>query len=234
MNDKLILCKDVALSEDEAFLCTGIDFSISNGDYMCVVTPDNRIKVAFSQTLMGFRKHSSGDIIYGNGFTSSDIGYLPRISECVGASLVRDMVLSGRLKRGFGIFFGKEDKKAAMDAMKLLGVDDCAKRRFGELSGGQKQKVLLARAICASKKMLILESPCIGLDVLAREELYANLSRLNREYGTTVITVSNNHELVTCYAKTILHISDRQLFFGSREEYLRSVPGQMFLYGRVM
>ena len=105
--------------------------------------------------------------------------------------------------------------------MKKLGIDDLANRCYRELSGGQQQRVLLARALCATKKLLILDEPVAGLDPIVTLNLYSLIKELNSN-GITVIMVSHDMNAALEHASHILHISHTPLFFGKKEDYLKS------------
>ncbi|MBQ5382761.1 MAG: ABC transporter, partial [Ruminococcus sp.] len=83
-----------------------------------------------------------------------------------------------------------------------------------------QQRVLLARALCATQKMLLLDEPVAGLDPKVTQEMYALIDRLNKERGITVVMISHDIRAALQFANKILHIGDK-LFFGTREEYLR-------------
>ena len=102
-------------------------------------------------------------------------------------------------------------------------------RCYRDLSGGQQQRVLLARALCAAKKMLLLDEPVTGLDPKAQSDLYELIEGLHQE-GITIIMVSHDVNAALQDATHILHIgSQRQLFFGTKDDYLQSEVGEGFI-----
>ncbi len=105
--------------------------------------------------------------------------------------------------------------------METLGISDLADKCYRELSGGQQQRVLLARALCATKKLLILDEPVAGLDPVVTQNLYKIIKDINNE-GITVIMVSHDIASAVKYASHILHISHNPLFYGTKEDYLKS------------
>ena len=110
--------------------------------------------------------------------------------------------------------------------MERMGITNLADRCYRELSGGQQQRVLLARALCATRKVLLLDEPVAGLDPVVTMQMYDLIAELNRE-GITIIMISHDIAAAARYASHILHIGDR-IFFGTREEYLASEMGQSF------
>ena len=110
--------------------------------------------------------------------------------------------------------------------MKLLGIHDIAEKSFSELSGGQQQKVLLCRALCAAKRLLLLDEPVTSLDETAAEEMYSIIKTLN-DSGLAVIMISHDISRVLNQAKHILSLSDNVVFFGTANEYESYVKGDM-------
>ena len=86
---------------------------------------------------------------------------------------------------------------------------------------------MLARALCATQKMLLLDEPVSGLDPKVTAEMYALIEKLNREDGITIIMISHDIAAAVKYASQILHIGDT-VFFGTKAEYLNSPQGRLF------
>ena len=132
------------------------------------------------------------------GRTEADRDRLPAPADGRAERLpasVYEVVRSGRLNsRGFHPFYTAADRKAAVEKMGLLGIRDLAKQCFRGLSGGQKQRVLLARALCATKSLLLLDEPVTGLDPIVTGEFYQLIRRINRESGIAVVMVSHDIE----------------------------------------
>ena len=95
-------------------------------------------------------------------------------------------------------------------------------QKIAELSGGQQQRVLLARALCAAKKMILLDEPVAGLDPKATTEMYELIQRLNKNEGLTVIMVSHDVHAFSQYATHILHVAKTDSFYGSKDAYMHS------------
>ena len=104
---------------------------------------------------------------------------------------------------------------AKTDVLSLAG------RCYRELSGGQQQRVLLARALCAARKVLVLDEPVSGLDSQAAANLYQLIQELHREEGVTVLVISHDLSAAVQSATHILYLG-HSTFFGTRQEFLRS------------
>ena len=162
-----IICKDLSLGYDGYTVCEGLNLTIEKGDYVCVVGDNGSGKTTFMRTLLSLRPALSGTITLGDGVTARDIGYLPQQSDYQKdfPASVEEVVLSGCTSRlGKKFFMGRSERLEAMQNMKMMNVYDLAKRSYRTLSGGQMQRVLLARALCAANKILILDEPVSGLD----------------------------------------------------------------------
>jgi zinc transport system ATP-binding protein len=145
-----------------------------------------------------------------------------------------EIVLSGFAGRmGLRPFYRRREKLTALENLARTGAEALKDRCFRELSGGQKRRVLIARALCASEKLLILDEPASGLDPQGQTELYALLENLNRETGIAVVMVSHDGAAVTGFAGTVLHVQGRQLFYGKTADWLDSAEGKSFFTNRI-
>ncbi|MBQ7475152.1 MAG: metal ABC transporter ATP-binding protein [Clostridia bacterium] len=219
-----LTCRDLALGYDGRELISGIDFEVDPGDYLVVVGENGSGKSTLMKTILGLLPPVRGAIARGDGLLKNEIGYLPQqttIQKDFPAS-VREIVLSGTQNRGgFRPFYSREDKKTADENIEKMGISHLAKRCYRELSGGQQQRVLLARALCATRKLLLLDEPVAGLDPMVTAEMYALIESLNRDDGVTIIMISHDIAAAIKYADHILHIGER-VFFGTKAEYLAS------------
>lgn len=220
----LIKVSGVSLGYEGKAIVTDLDFEVNKGDYLCIVGENGSGKSTLMKTLLGQKNVVSGKIEFGDGLKQKEIGYLPQqtpVQKDFPAS-VKEIVYSGCLN-GCGLrpFYSKEQKKRANEIMEKLGITDLASCCYRELSGGQQQRVLLARALCATKKLLVLDEPVAGLDPVVTKNLYRLISEINKE-GTTVIMVSHDIHAAIEFASHILHIGNKPLFFGTKEDYKNS------------
>ena len=231
----LISCENLAFAYEGVTVLRNLNFSIEQGDYLCILGENGAGKSTLMKGLLGLKKPSAGSVALGDGLRAKEIGYLPQqtpVQKDFPAS-VQEVVLSGCLS-GMGLrpFYGKAEKERAARSMESLEITDLRERCYRDLSGGQQQRVLLARALCATKKVILLDEPVAGLDPLVTINMYKLIERINREMGITVIMVSHDLQAAMRYASHVLHLGeDRQLFFGTREEYRRSAAYHSFTDG---
>ena len=220
----LIDCKDVTLGYDGKIVADKLNFRVERGDYLCIVGENGSGKSTLVKSILGLIETAGGHLHMGDGLKKREIGYLPQQSAAQKdfPASVFEVVLSGCLASKKGIFFSKEQKKLAFENMKKLDITDLKDRCYRELSGGQQQRVLLARALCATKKLLLLDEPVTGLDPVVTADFYRIIEKINREYGITVIMVSHDLYSAIKYATHILHMKKGGSFFGTVGEYLES------------
>ncbi len=226
----LLTIQDLSLGYDSNVLVRDLNFSVNNGDYLCIVGENGSGKSTLMRTILRLQEPVHGQILTGDGLKKNEIGYLPQqtvVQKDFPAS-VREIVLSGCQGRcGRRPFYGREEKRLADKNMERMGVSHLAERCYRELSGGQQQRVLLARALCATQKILLLDEPVAGLDPKVTAEMYQLIEELNHD-GITVIMISHDIAAAVRYASHILHIGD-SVFYGTKEEYLESETGKNYL-----
>ena len=230
----ILKCENASFAYDGRTVLENVSFSLDAGDYLCVVGENGSGKSTLIKGLLGLKAPESGTISYLDGLRSTEIGYLPqqtRAQRDFPAS-VSEVVLSGCLNRLGGRFhYGREERERAAENMERMGIDELKNASYQELSGGQQQRVLLARALCATKRLLLLDEPVTGLDPIATGEMYNLIKLVNLCDGISVIMVSHDiHEAVR-YATHILHLGHKQLFFGTSAEYRESDLARRFLGG---
>ena len=231
----LITCADVSFAYENTSVISGLNFTVEKGDYICVVGENGSGKSTLIRGLVRLKAPASGSIELGEGLSSTQIGYLPQQTAAQRdfPASVWEVILSGNQgQRGWKPFYRREDKARAEDMLSSLNLSDLRNRCFRELSGGQQRRVLLARALCATQTLLLLDEPVTGLDPMVTAEFYHLLNHINQEKGITVVMVSHDIPSAVKYANHILHLGTHsQLFFGTTAEYLRSDVGRRFTGG---
>ena len=218
-----ITCRDLCISYNGYLAVDHVSFSLDAGEYLCIVGENGSGKEHFGQRVVGAgqapgRKHH----IFRHKRT--EIGYLPQqtVVQKDFPATVFEVVLSGCLNsRGLRPFYSKKEKESAMAQLRLLNMEELCKKSYRDLSGGQQQRVLLARALCATKQLLLLDEPVTGLDpVVITSELYSLVKRLNQEQKITVIMVSHDIASAINYAdKNSSHGSGGSLFWHDSRLY---------------
>lgn len=206
----------------------GLDFTVAEGDYLCILGDNGAGKSTLVKAILSLHEPLSGSLEF--TFPRSEIGYLPQRTEVRRdfPSSVWEVVLSGCVNSlSHRLFYGRKDRMTAEANLERMEISDLRKQSFSNLSGGQQQRVLLARALCAAKKVLLLDEPVAGLDSHTSSELYRLIDDLNKD-GMTVIMVTHDVHPALNSAGKILHLG-RSFFFGLRDEYFKSEVGKRYL-----
>lgn len=205
--------RDIGFSYDGQDVLTDVNCIISRGEYVGIVGPNGGGKTTLLKILLGLLSPSSGAVsLLGTTPLSArrqgKIGYVPqRIvqSDFLFPASAEEIVRSGR-NRSAGLLrpLSRADKEIAEHAMQTAGVSHLKHRLVGTLSGGERQKVFIARALASQPELLILDEPTTGVDAASQEEFYALLRRLHTQERMTILFVSHDIEVMAKEASTIL------------------------------
>ena len=163
----MLTAKDLSLGYGSDVILKGLNFEVNKGNYLCIVGENGSGKSTLMKTILGLNPPAGGEIVWGDGLQQNEIGYLPQqtvVQKDFPAS-VKEIVLSGCQGRmGRRPFYNKEEKQLAEENIEKMGISALKDRCYRDLSGGQQQRVLLARALCATRKLMLLDEPVSGLD----------------------------------------------------------------------
>lgn len=174
-----------------------ISFSIKKGEYIGIFGPNGGGKTTLLRLLIGLLTPLSGSIEILGGLpqdVSHRIGYVPQVRrfDKQFPISVMEVVLQGRLAHHKGFLnFSDEDKKIAMEAIERVGLQEIASSSFGQLSGGQVQRILIARALASQPEILLLDEAMAGVDPLALKDILDFLLTMKGEITILLVT----HEL---------------------------------------
>ncbi len=178
------------------------------------------------QTLSKQRRNSLTSKTLGSSGLNGNlkyVGYVPQSAQARDPNLpfsVFETVMLGRTPiRGLFHRMGQKDRQKVEETLKLFGIYELKDRKIGQLSGGQSQRVFLAKAMVAEPKLLLLDEPTSGVDASSKKEFYSILERLNKETGLTVILSSHDIGVITKIANRVLCINRSQFFCGENEDF---------------
>lgn len=207
-----------------------VSFVVPEGTFTALLGPNGAGKTTILRLLLGLRRPRTGAIrVMGvpPGSRGHRIGYVPQrtgVPEDFPLT-VEDVVIMGRYPRvGWGRRPGSTDRAAARTALDRVHLGDSAARRFGELSGGQQRRALIARALVAEPKLLLLDEPTAGLDPAAQARFYDMCCTLQRTAGLTLLAASHDVEVVGRHADTILLVDRTVRAIGPPSVVLHSEP----------
>jgi len=220
----LIQAKKIEVEYEGVKVFSDLSFEIFDGDFVCIVGPNGAGKSTLIKALLGQIHLKSGEIKFRN-LRRKFIGYMPQESKVEKdfPASVEEIVRSGTLNwLGFRAFYGQKEEEITKRSLGLLGISHLGARYFAELSGGQRQKVLLARSLSATTRLLILDEPSNNLDYKSKNELYENLKTLNKQ-GITILMVTHDLDHKNLIGEKILALAGEKYFFGSTSEYVEEI-----------
>lgn len=224
-NATLLTVKNLVVSYANHRVLDKISFSVSQNDLLCIVGPNGSGKSTLLKCLLSLIKPNSGSIKFEEPLTPTKIGYMPQESKIDTnfPASVYEIVSSATLNQKYRPFLSREQKTQINNSLRTLGIYNLKRRAFGELSGGQRQKVLLARALCATDKLLILDEPSNNLDYASKLDFYNILRQLNSEHGLSIIMVTHDLDHNNLLGNKVLSLDKDNPFFGDTEEYVRKI-----------
>jgi zinc transport system ATP-binding protein len=208
MTDYAIEVRNVNYSYGPNVAIRNASLSINFGDFFGIIGPNGGGKTTLLRLILGMLKPQSGHIsLLGESplRTRRKVGYIPQETNLnKGFPItVHDVVLMGLTSiRGVGKSFTKGDHERSDYVLEQLGLIDVRSRSIADLSGGQRQKVLLSRAIVSEPAMLFLDEPTAAVDTTGEDEIYEYLLRINKG-GTTIVLVTHNIGVLSKYIKSV-------------------------------
>lgn len=199
----IITVDNLSFSYGSGKLISDLSLSLMQGEILAVLGPNGVGKTTLLKILAGLLKKYSGKFEIGK-----EVSYVPQIFSTGVNYTVYNMVLLGRAGH-LGLFSspGELDREKAYEALKKAGIEDLSERKFSEISGGEKQLTLIARALASGAEVLLLDEPTSDLDIKNQERMLELLSELSLKSGSTIIfsTHDPSHALA---------VSDRSIFLG--------------------
>ena len=209
----------------------GINLTLKQNELVYVVGPNASGKTTLLETINGLLPPFKGKVtVLGLNVQSNgrkircQIGYVPQdfMVKPGEPYTALDVVLMGRYGQiGFLNHPEAEDKKKAIESMKLIGIEELADRSMGKLSGGQQQKVMLARALAKNPKILLLDEPFSNLDPDSRGQIPSLITKLHKEKDLTTLIVTHDiHHMLDNCTRVIVVTNGKITFDGTPEEAL--------------
>lgn len=193
-----------------------IDLVVPKGDYLAILGPNGGGKSTLFKAILGLVRPTRGRIVVGPG---ERLGYVPQFSSMESAFpiSVLEVVLSAFLRGGPHPLhrFKAEEKEKAMAYIEELGLEGLENRQIGELSGGERQKLLIARALAGEPTTLLLDEPVSGVDPASRERIYGVLDRLAA--SATLLLVTHDTLAVSSRVRHIACLNERLFYHGDPE-----------------
>ncbi|WP_353852664.1 ABC transporter ATP-binding protein [Dehalobacter restrictus] len=200
----------------------GVCLDVADGDYLGIIGPNGGGKSTLLKAILGLAPMIEGTVqIYGKSPEKSRtlVGYVPQFAAMDRRFPITllEVVLTGRLKQGLTPFFRftMKDKEIAHELLERVGIASLANRQIAELSGGEFQKMLIARALAVNPRLLLLDEPTASVDAVSRDQIYGLLAELNQ--NMTIILVTHDLLAISSQVHRLACLNGRLVYHGEPE-----------------
>ncbi len=220
-----IIANKISFSYHENEIFSDISFDVKKGDYVGIIGPNGSGKTTLIKIILGLLKPSQGTVE-----VNGSCGYIPqKVTQGVSGfpTTVEEIVRSGKTDRKR---LAKEDFKKIEKIMSITGILNHRKKLLSELSGGEKQKTFIARALFKNPDILILDEPSSGIDFQSQEKFYSFLKELNKK-GITILLISHDINVIAKEVKKVICFGGKTLCYGLpkntlTEENIKKIYGR--------
>ncbi|MGE4571940.1 MAG: metal ABC transporter ATP-binding protein [Candidatus Izemoplasmatales bacterium] len=232
-----IVLNDVSVNYGNIHALKKLNLTINDGDYIGIIGPNGGGKSTMMKSILGLIKPNSGDISYcGTTLRKSHIkmGYVPQISDInpMFPITVEEVVLMGRMEKAVKAFFkySEEDKLAVAEVLDIVGLKEQKDRQISELSGGEFQKMIIARALTMKPDILLLDEPTAMVDVMSQRQIFNLIKKLSEDI--TIVLITHHVQMISKNVKKLIYLDKNIIAEGDPNEvyqyaYIRPVHKQI-------
>ena len=241
-SQRAVSIHNLSVRYGEARALTGVSINVDDGEYLGVIGPNGGGKTTLLKAILGIVSPTAGDIrVYGKKPGNADklIGYVPQISSLDKEFpiTVEQVVLTGRLAPKFSFFhkYSNSDKERVHTLLEQVGIYRLKDRLIAELSGGEFQRMLIARALAVEPRLLLLDEPTASVDAVSRDQIFSLLKELNK--NMSIILVTHDLLAISSHVKSLACINEHLVYHGAAEinehivENLYGCPVDLIAHG---
>jgi zinc transport system ATP-binding protein len=217
---------NVSVSYGDFYALENISFQVPQAAFVAVIGPNGAGKSTLLHTMLGLLAPDEGTIRLLGGHPKKlpvgSIGYIPQFKTLnkTFPAVALELVVTG-LQRQWPWKISTEERHQALEAMERTGVVDLATRAVGKLSGGELQRVYLARSLVRKPKLMFFDEPAAGMDLSGEADMYHILEHYRQETGTTICMITHDWEGARIHASHVLLLNRRVIGFGAPKEVAR-------------
>ena len=228
MNRPVVEIRDVHVSVNRENILQDVNLQIREGTFLGLIGPNGGGKTTLLKTILGLVKPDRGEVrVFGlepdDRHNRGRVGYLPQraYADLTFPVSAFDVVLMGRYSR-IGIWHrpSDEDRRRTMEKLEAVGMARLKDRPIGYLSGGEQQRVFIARALASEPELLLLDEPTSGVDTTAQQSFYQMLGKLKKEYALTIVLVSHDIGVVPHHTDEVACLNRRIHLHGNSSDGL--------------
>ncbi|MGQ0605750.1 MAG: metal ABC transporter ATP-binding protein [Candidatus Nitrosotenuis sp.] len=240
---KALEVSDVSISYNGSLAIDKVKFSVDEGDLLGIVGPNGAGKTTLFRAVLGLQNYSGMIKLFGYegkkyypllpliGYVSQKVNFEPNfpatVSEVVAMGLLSEIKLKkiSTLLQSSGFTWNRVYKKLnknsdkVLEALKTVNLDFLKDRRIGQLSGGEMQRVFIAKALVKDPILLILDEPVTGVDVETQNKFYSVIKKINEENKITIVWSSHDLEAIAKLANHVACMNRQMFFHGQKEEF---------------
>ncbi len=229
-DDVLVSVRGVDFSYNGERVLEGINLAVRRGEFLGIIGPNGSGKTTLLKLILGLLKPETGSVeLFGQSTGEfagwAKIGYVPQRAGTSAMQFpltVYEVAAMGRVKAGLVDFSTKADGEAVIEALKEVDMYSLRNRLIGEISGGQLQRVFIARALASKPELLVLDEPTVGVDGGSQTKFYQLLRDLHKKSKLTLILISHDVDVVAHEVTEIACLNRRLVFHGKPHDVLKS------------
>lgn len=235
MIERLVSVDKVSFRYESDWVLEDVSLTINSQDFLAFIGPNGGGKTTLLKLILGLLKPEKGSIVFN---TKRSFGYLPQVLK-VDRSFpmsVTDLVLSGMMNSSLFFRASASDKRKVTAILDEFGLSDLRNKAIADISGGQLQKAMLARAIISNPKLLMLDEPNTFLDPLFSAEMYQLLTELNKRMAIVLVshdigTISPHIKSIACVNRSLHYHNDNKISSDVMADY--QCPVELITHGHV-
>jgi ABC-type Mn2+/Zn2+ transport system ATPase subunit len=222
--DTILALERLAVGYDRRPILRDLNLQVERGSFTGLLGRNGSGKTTLFKTILGIIPPVAGCVKFSNlDGRMPVLGYVPQreVFDAVYLLSTFEVALMGVCGRvGPGRFVSQAERRWVQSCLEETGVAALSRKQFSELSGGQKQSVLIARALATKPDLLLLDEPTSGIDPAVKQSVMDVLRRIHAERGQTILMVSHDLAVVRQYAQRVIWLHDGAVLEGTVSELL--------------
>jgi zinc/manganese transport system ATP-binding protein len=226
--ENIITAKNLSIAYNENVVWQNADFTIEKGKFIGILGPNGAGKTTLFRLLLGLTKPTSGEIkVLGKEPQRGNprIGYVPQRHHIDSDLAIEalEIVRIGLSGNKWGMSFSPEkEREMALEALRVVGAEELAKRPLGKLSGGELQRVFLAEALAAKPDLLLLDEPLANLDIRRETNLIQLINEVVKSQEVTALLIAHNINPLLPVLDSVLYVAEGKIATGTPNEIFTS------------
>ena len=231
MPNEIVSVENLSFGYGSSLSIENISFNVSEGDFLGIIGPNGAGKTTLFRCILGVLGNYAGSIrLFGQDIKSNKgllkrVGYIPQKR-----TIEQEFPVTVQEAVSFGLIGLRNSSNTVLSAITDVGLDELKNKRIGDLSGGQLQRVLIAKALVSNPDLLILDEPTTAIDKESEKKFYSILTELNEERKKTIILSSHDLDAIKKLSNKVACINKRLFFHGNVHEFFDNEKLMMSAY----